>query len=240
MSQGQAGDSKSRVLFSKVGASHKSGLFLASLVGYYLLVPYIGWFGRILPFFDSESFQVVLFMGILLTGIRTVSDNRRHFRIGLALGIPTLILDWVAYFIPSPAMVVIILIAYLVFVGYVGITIIRYVLAPGEVSPDRLFAAVAVYFLIGLGFAMIYGVIEFMNPGSFSGIAIWGSESRPTAELLYYSFVTLTTLGYGEITPVTPQVRSLAAIEAMMGVFYLAIMVARLVTLYSQSGKGSR
>lgn len=237
MSQGQAGDSKSRVLFSKVGANHKSGLFLASLVGYYLLLPYIAWFGDILPLFDSDSFQVFLFMGVLLTGIRTVSESRRHFWIGLSLGLPTLILDWVAYFIPNPAMVVIILIAYLVFVGYVGIRVLGYVLAPGAVNPDRLFAAMSFYFLIGIGFSIVYGMIEFLNPGSFSGLAMLGSERRPTAELLYYSFVTLTTLGYGEITPVTPQVRSLAAIEAMMGVFYLAIMVARLVALYSQSGK---
>ena len=237
MSQGQAGDSKSRVLFPKVRVGHKSGLFLASLVGYYLLLPYIGWFGDILPLFDSDSFRVLLLMGVLLAGIRTVSESRRHFRIGLALGVPTLILDWVAYFIPSPALDVITLIGYLVFVSYVGIRILGYVLAPGEVHPDRLFAAVSFYFLIGIGFSIVYGMIEFSNPGSFSGLAMSGSESRPTAELLYYSFVTLTTLGYGEITPVTPQVRSLAAIEAMMGVFYVAIMVARLVTLYSQSGK---
>ena len=237
MSQGQAGDSESRVLFSKSGGNHRCGLFLASLVGYYLLLPYIGWFGEILPLFDSESFQVFLFMGILLTGIRTVSESPRHFRIGLALGIPTFILEWVSYFVPGHALAVATSITTLVFVIYVGIRIFGYVLAPGEVNPDKLFAAGSFYFLIGLAFAIIYGVLEFLTPGSFAGITLFGDENRPTAELLYYSFVTLTTLGYGEITPVTPQVRSLAAIEAMMGVFYLAIMVARLVALYSNPRK---
>jgi hypothetical protein len=224
---------------SELGAGHRSGLFLLWLVCYYLLLPYIGWFGDVLPLVDAEFFKVLLFMGILLTGIRAVSEDPRHFRIGLAIGIPTMIADWVAYFIPSPELAVCIQVAYLVFTGYVGIRVFGYVLAPGEVNLDRMFAAISVYVLIGLGFAIVFGIIESLQPGSFSGHSTDGS-SRHSAELLYYSFVTLTTLGYGEITPVAPQVRSLATIEAMMGVFYVAILVARLVALYSREGKGDR
>ena len=75
-------------------------------------------------------------------------------------------------------------------------------------------------------------MIETLQPGSFAGVSVDLDGARLPVELVYYSFVTLTTLGYGEITPVAPQVRSLAAIEAIMGVFYLAILVARLVTAY--------
>lgn len=222
---------------SAVVIKHKSGLFLVSLIGYYLLLPYIGWFGDILPVFDAQSFQVILFMSILLTGIRAVSDNRNYLRIGLAIGIPTLIADWTAYFISHPVLDIVILLAYLAFVSYVGIRVFRYVVTPGEVNPDRIFAAVSVYFLIGLGYSVVYGIIAYMNPGSFSGLTPADADVRPTAELLYFSLVTLTTLGYGDITPLSPQVRSLAAIEAMMGVFYIAILVARLVTLYSGAAR---
>lgn len=228
--------SQRKALLTGIVVGHRSGLFLLWLVGYYLLLPYIGWFGEILPLFDADSFQVFMFMGILLTGIRAVSEDPRHLRIGLAIGVPTMIVDWLAYFISSPGLDVVIGITYLLFVSYVGIRVFGYVLMPGEVNPDRIFAAISVYFLIGLGFAVIYGIIELLQPGSFSGLSMDGL-GRHSAELLYYSFVTLTTLGYGEITPVAPQVRSLAAIEAMMGVFYIAIMVARLVAMYSQSGK---
>ena len=231
--------SQRQPLFPGSEVGRRCGLFLASLVGYYLLLPYIGWFGEVLPLFDAESFQVFLFMGILLTGIRAVSERRRDFRIGMAVGVPTLIVDWVAYFIPSPGLDLVIQAAYLAFVGYVGIRVFGYVLARGEVDPDRIFAAISVYFLIALGFAIVYGIIESLQPGSFSGLTT-GGESRPSAEFLYYSLVTLTTLGYGEITPVAPQVRSLAAIEAMMGVFYVATLVARLVALHSQSRRGDQ
>lgn len=225
--------------FSGTRVGHRSGLFLVSLVGYYLLLPYIGWFGEILPLVDREFFQLLLFMGIMLSGIRAVSERRRHFRIGLAIGVPTIIGDWVAYFVSSPGLDVFIQVAYLLFVSYVGIRVFGYVLAQGRVDPDRIFAAISVYFLIALGFAIVYGFMESITPGSFSGLTT-GGDDLPSAEFFYYSLVTLTTLGYGEITPVTPQVRSLAAIEAMMGVFYVAILVARLVALYSQAGRVDR
>lgn len=225
--------------FSENGVGHRSGLFLVSLVGYYVLLPYIAWFGAAIPFFDPESLQVLLFMGILLTGIRAVSEDSKHFRIGLAIGVPTMILDWVAYSIGGPELDVFVQIAYLVFVSYVGIRVFGYVLAPGVVNPNRMFAAISVYILIGLGFALVFAIVESLQPGSFSGLSTQGMN-RHSAELVYYSLVTLTTLGYGEITPVAPQVRSLATIEAMMGVFYVAILVARLVALYSQAGRVDR
>jgi hypothetical protein len=230
--------SRQKALFSGSVVGHRSGLFLVWLLGYYVFVPYIGWFGNVLPVVDAESFQVLLFMGILLTGIRAVSEDPRHFRIGLAIGVPTMVVDWVAYFIPSPALHVVIQGAYLLFVAYVGVRIFGYVLAPGEVNPDRMFAAISVYVLMGLGFALVFGIVESLQPGSFSGLS--EGAARHSVELLYYSLVTLTTLGYGEITPVAPQVRSLATIEAMMGVFYVAILVARLVALYSHSQREDR
>ena len=128
--------------------------------------------------------------------------------------------------------------AQVLFVAYVGIRIFGYVLAPGEVSPDRMYAAISVYVLMGLGFALVFGIVESLQPGSFSGLS--EGANRHSVGLLYYSLVTLTTLGYGEITPVAPQVRSLATIEAGMGVFYVAILVARLVALYNQSERGNR
>ena len=228
--------SQRKALLSGSVVGHRSGLFLLWLVGYYLMAPNIGWFGKVLPLFNAELLQVLLFLGILLTGIRAVSENPKHFRMGLAIGVPTMIADWVAFFIASPGLDVGIQIAYLLFVGYVGIMVFGYVVVPGEVNPDKIFAAISVYILIGLGFSVVYGIFEYIQPGSFSGLSAEG-VGRNSAELLYYSFVTLTALGYGEITPVAPQVRSLAAIEAMMGIFYIAIMVARLVALYSQGGK---
>ena len=81
-------------------------------------------------------------------------------------------------------------------------------------------------------------MLEALRPGSFAGLAQPGAVEGMGSELIYYSFVTLTTLGYGEITPVSITARNLAAMEAVTGVLYLATLVARLVGLYRSEAEG--
>ena len=93
--------------------------------------------------------------------------------------------------------------------------------------------------LVGLAWAFLFSLLEVLQPGSFNlpelsaePLDLAAMEVRRLSVFMYYSLVTLTTLGYGDITPVTPLARNLAAFEAVMGQLYIAILVARLVGLH--------
>jgi hypothetical protein len=114
------------------------------------------------------------------------------------------------------------------------IQILIFVYTQKEVTRDLIAGAAIVYLLMALAWTFIFGVVESLNPGSFSIPDIEGiSISR---SFLYYSFVTITTLGYGDITPVTSLARSLCILEAVIGQLYLVVQVAWLVGVHvSQS-----
>jgi len=104
---------------------------------------------------------------------------------------------------------------------------LREVVSDTGVDANRIAGAVSVYLLLGLNWAFVYMFLRLADPGAFTGLQAEASE--PFLHLLYYSFVTLTTLGYGDISPVSPVARSLAYLEAVSGVMYVAILVASLV-----------
>jgi hypothetical protein len=97
------------------------------------------------------------------------------------------------------------------------------------------------YLFLGLGWAVLYSMIEGFRPGSFEispKLVTGGEVARPLPHVLtYFSFVTLTTVGYGDISPVSPASRTLACMEAVTGQFYLAVIVAGLVSLLVAKGK---
>ena len=114
---------------------------------------------------------------------------------------------------------------------------------PGRTVVDRehLYAALSTYMLAGLFFGVFYWVLEQTWPGSL-GTAGEGVQSRFSLTLaIYFSFVTLATLGYGDIVPRSEVTRGLAIMEAVVGQLYLAVMIARLVSSYvSREDKGER
>jgi hypothetical protein len=119
------------------------------------------------------------------------------------------------------------------------------VLAPGEVTADKIYASLCVYLLLGLLWACGYLALELLRPGSLQVDGVDLATSVGDAEgmlshCFYYSFVTLTTLGYGDVKPTTPPAQSLAYVEALTGQLYLAVLVARLVALHIASSDSGR
>jgi len=114
--------------------------------------------------------------------------------------------------------------------AFVAIAALRFALGSGRVDSERLSAALSAYLLAGHFFGLAYFQFEQLRPGSF---AIAGTTTHPgqldRQTAIYFSFVTLATLGYGDISPVTPTARGLAVSEAILGQLYLAVLVARLV-----------
>ena len=109
-----------------------------------------------------------------------------------------------------------------------------------RVGAESLIGAVAVYFLIGYFWAVVFSLIEFGSPGSFSSICAplpdGMLDCRPEIasfpKLTYFSFVSMTTLGYGDVVPLTPPAEGVAAMAAVSGQLFLAMVIGRLVSLY--------
>jgi hypothetical protein len=114
------------------------------------------------------------------------------------------------------------------------------VYAPGRITFHRLQGAVVLYLNFATIFASAYGLIWELSPGSFAPLAAKVGDPQEVSTLLYFSLTTLTTTGYGDIVAVDPLARSLANLEAVIGQFYLAITVARLVTLELADRRRSR
>jgi len=112
-----------------------------------------------------------------------------------------------------------------------SVVIARTVFGPGRVTMHRVQGAIVLYLNFALFFFIIYRLMEVLVSGSFSNLPHSGSEFGSGAALLYFSFTTLTTLGYGDITPVHPLVRSLSNLEGVIGQLYPATLLARLVSL---------
>ena len=113
----------------------------------------------------------------------------------------------------------------------IGIVVARAVFSPGRVSFHRVIGAVLLYLNIALVFVALYCFVALIVPGAFSGIKPLQDDLAIAGNLIYFSFVTLTSVGYGDIVPLHPYARSLANLEAIIGQLYPATLLARLVTL---------
>jgi len=111
---------------------------------------------------------------------------------------------------------------------------LRFAMSATQVDAEHLYAALSAYLLAGIYLGLLFWIFEQLSPGTFTAA---GQFSQTSA--IYFSFVTLATLGYGDITPRTDLARGLAVIEGVGGQLFLAVLVARLVSLYSKPGNQS-
>lgn len=173
---------------------------------------------------------------ILISCVWAVSEKRKHPKVFLGMVVVAsvaILADILDFFLQRAAFSWTSEIATFLFLGYAVVTILLYLVRQEEVTAEMIMAAASEYVLIGLFFAFIYVLIEVVNPGSFSS----SGSKVDRAGFLYFSFVTLTTTGYGDILPITIQARTLATLEAITGQLYMAITVARLVGLYTAQKK---
>ena len=169
------------------------------------------------------------FSAVLLTGVYAVSDSRGHLLVGLGLAVPATVLEWVGTISGSQAIGDAGSLLLTIFLVFTTFAILRHVVRARRITANVIFGAACVYLLVALVWGVAYYFVERFAPGSFAiGKAVVG-ENRYDAVFMYYSISTLTTLGYGDIIPVSATARSLAGFEALVGQFYIAILVARLV-----------
>jgi ion channel len=129
--------------------------------------------------------------------------------------------------------------AWLILAITLGWVVARQVFAAGRVTYHRIIGAILIYFLISLIFVALFVLVGQLIPKAFSGIAV-DDSSALASNLIYFSFVTLTSTGYGDVVPVHPIARSLCNLESIIGQLYPAILLARLVTQELGDGKPDR
>jgi voltage-gated potassium channel Kch len=204
----------------------KNNRFLALVIS--LILFFIGY-----PITEnSAAAKLVLnlfFMLIVLSAVYEISDNLKPLFINLGLALLVIVLRWVHYFYAIELWVILGLCTNIFFWAYIAVYILKFILKHNIISYELIFAAIAVYLILGLAWASIYQVIEISHPHSFS-IANPKTDSQNLSfQMWYFSMVTLTTLGYGDISPITMLARVFVILEAILGQFYLAILIASLV-----------
>ena len=205
-----------RRLWGKGGIYH---VLLASLFVLIALQPYA---------VVAEGLLVRLGLAcLLLASIAAVASRRRLLIIGLVLAVPAVGLLFVPGGVPTVAGGFL-AIAMLLFICLV---ILRRIFRHPVVTSATVSASLVVYLTLGVVWSQAYRLVEHFYPGSFTGLSGTGAV-EVQRDLFYYSYVTLATLGYGDINPVGAEARSLAITEALVGQLYLVVLVASLVGMH--------
>jgi len=174
---------------------------------------------------------------VLLSAVLAVADRRRTLVVAILLATPTLAARWANHFRPDLVPPRVFLIGGLLVFIFVVAQLLRFVLRAPSVTPEVLCASISAYLMLGLIWTLAYWLVDRLTPGgAFSFNTNAGPRSIDGFTGFYFSFVTLSTVGYGDITPVSRIARWLAAMEAMTGLLYVAVLIARLVSLYSAPG----
>ena len=167
-----------------------------------------------------------------------VADKKRYTIIALLLAVPwflIILLNFPLFKTDYNLLIKKEIVFALLLFAYTTYRIFMHIIKSRDVTAEILFASICVYILIGLTWSTIYVIIEILYPGSF--IDTNGQLLHDGQDFLFFSYTTLTTVGYGNIEAITDQARSLASLEAIAGQLYLTIMVARLVGLHISKPK---
>ncbi len=194
-----------------------------------------------LPFVEEikggDIIVSILLSLVLISAVLAVANRRRTFVVAVLLAIPAVVGRWINHFRPDLLPPAIFLVAGLVLVAFVVANLLRFILRAPSVNAEVLCASISAYLMLGLMWTMAYWLVDQLTPGgAFSFNTNAGPRSINGFNAFYFSFITLSTVGYGDITPVSRIARWLAAMEAMTGLLYVAVLIARLVSLYSAPG----
>ncbi|MEJ2318744.1 MAG: ion channel [Gemmatimonadales bacterium] len=175
----------------------------------------------------------ILFTVLALTALAAVAEKRSAVTTGVLLAIPALLLYWL--FAGSPRLQLLAELLFIVFLVFVTSGLIRHSLRAKWVTGEVLFAVACVYLLLALIWAMGFGIVDGLMPGAlvFPEDLGAGEDLSGRGLYMYFSFVTLTTLGYGDIAPASDTTRMMAMLEATLGQLFLVIVVARLVGMHT-------
>jgi Ion channel len=179
----------------------------------------------------GRAFRDISFTLILLSGAVAIYKRHPASMVGCFMCAIAIAFRWMEWVVPVGEQSLVREGSALLALSLLTIIVATRVFASGVVTADRIMGAVALYLLLGIGWAVAYEIIALHVPGVFSVGVVEGAGPQ---RWFYFSFVTLTTVGYGDITPTARVTQSLATLEALVGQLYPAIILARLVSLHAK------
>jgi hypothetical protein len=214
-----------------IDKERRSILLLVSIVLLFTLAP-------ILENYATGGLLLILNLYITLAAATSkLAEKRALFRIAIPGAIASMILVMASHYYPAWPLLFTNYLVLAAFLALVSASLFVYLGEEGQIARGRIVISVSLYFLLGLTWFALYNLINLIQPGSFAeagtpltGIIHWST-------MLYFSLVTLTTLGYGDVVAIKPTARMIATLEASAGVLYIAITVARLVGAQGPTGK---
>jgi hypothetical protein len=201
---------------------------LVTLAALFVFLPFIE------PLTSGVLLESLLFTFVLIAGVIAIGGRGRTLIIALALVVPALAARWLHELRPDLVPPEIFLIGSILFIIFVIANLLHFIASASSVTTNVLCAALSAYLLLALGWTFAYWlVVEFDSAAFAFNASVKGGMSIKGFDGLYFSIVTLSTLGYGDISPVSKAARMLASMEALTGPLYLAVLIARLVAMHS-------
>lgn len=203
---------------------------LISMVAMFFIVPLIG---------DSQSMIDEMFgwfsIAVLVSCLRAITQSRRFFMFMIFLTVVNVLLGGSEIMVKdeSSHFLITVLLFKIFYFVLVFFSIMRFVLNREPVTGDKICGAISAYLLMGIIWSFVYTIFHYNNPDCILVPEAWlSTETINSYWAIYFSFTTLTTLGYGDITPQLPLAQSYAVMEAAIGQIFLAVIVARLIALH--------
>ena len=208
-------------------AGHRFFLLFAFLLATLILFPYAE-----ARHFGSYAFRVVGSFAIVVS-VYAAKIHRSLLIFAIVLAIPALFERIVLPKVNAHSISIFNIVLTLVFDVVIVVVILRHVLAAEQPTSETIFGALYIYLLVGFTFASVYGMVAAFQPNAFYLDPRTNLHSVPDRfDFIYYSFGTMTSLGAAGITPVSTQARSFSILEAILGVLYLAVLIAGLIGAY--------
>jgi hypothetical protein len=205
---------------------------LASLLLMLVVVPVVH--NRLI----ASLLQAAFLTAVLVTAIVANRERRRILVAGIVVAVVAIPLNWATVFFPNPLLIITAYSAGIAFLGMTAALILISVLRDHLATMQAVVGAICVYLLIGLTWALVYSALEYAQGDAFiipeRSIVVQARDGRKRtsySQMVYFSFVTMSTLGYGDMLPRTPAAQTAAWMQSVLGQLYLAVLVARLVSV---------
>jgi hypothetical protein len=196
------------------------------------------------PFLDEfeygQAIDIVLMTLVLVAGVLAVGRSHRTLVLAVVLMVPAVVARWISHF--QPHWLPLASLTGLVFIGFVEFQLLHFIFRAPRVNSEVLCAGISGYLLLGILWMSAYMLVSRLSSvdlahPELNAFAFTVGTTTPHTlsqfEAYYFSFITMTTVGYGDITPLSNGARTLAMTEAMAGTLYIAVLISRLVALYS-------
>jgi hypothetical protein len=220
----------------KILERSRFAILLACLLGLFLIQPLL----PLRPNGEERIGADTALVAVLVACLWSVKRRRSMMLAGLLLIASALVAVWIAHVAPSRTAVLIALLGALAAMAFTVGSLLWHVIQEREVRTDTILGGICVYFLLGCAWAMIYSLLEQLQPGSLSAGS--GTLFRPdqtgtllVPDLLYYSVFVLTTIGPQEVHPISSAARAWTGVEAMTGQLFLVIFISRMVGMHGAS-----